>query len=624
MQLASPSPDIAKGGTSHANLEVSGLRVDLGASGRDIVAEISLTVQAGQALGLVGESGSGKTTVALALLGFARPGARIVDGQVLVAGRDLLTMSPPELRELRGSRVSYVPQDPVSALNPSLRIGEQILEVLEEHDYGGSHAARRERMDAVLSDVKLPGNRAFLRRFPHQLSGGQQQRVGLAMAFACVPKVIVMDEPTTGLDVTTQAHILETVRQLGREYAASTVYVSHDLAVVSEIADHVAVMYAGRIIDMGRAADVLGAPEHPYTLALRQALPELKTRRVVNGIPGVPPLPGHRPAGCGFASRCRFAASECRSEMPPLAELRPGRFVRCVRVNAVRQSDVEPAQLDEPSLRPPSQPGAILALRNVRAGFGDTEILHDINLDLMPGKCLALVGESGSGKTTLAKTIAGMHAERTGSIVFRGAELEADSRKRPVETRRLIQYIFQNPFASLSPRRTIGSIIAQPLKLLTDLSRAELDEHVSRSLERVSLRPELVARYPDELSGGERQRVAIARALAVEPELLLCDEVTSALDVSVQALVLKMLRELQRELGLSLLFTTHNLPVVATIADEVIVLQDGYAVEHGPVSQVLHAPTHPYTRALIADSPHLVVTDEVAAGGGETGGVPHP
>jgi peptide/nickel transport system ATP-binding protein len=287
MQLASSQAGVAASEPSLANLEVVGLRVDLGSTKGDIVSEISLSVQAGETLGLVGESGCGKTTVALALLGFARPGARIVAGQVIVAGKDILTMTPGELRQVRGSLVSYVPQDPVSALNPSLRIGEQISEVLKEHNYGGSDAARVDRMAAVLGEVKLPNNRAFLRRFPHQLSGGQQQRVALAMAFACVPKVIVMDEPTTGLDVTTQAHVLETVRELGREYAASTVYVSHDLAVVSEIADRVAVMYAGRVIDMGPARDVLGGPEHPYTIALRQALPELKTARAVTGIAGV-------------------------------------------------------------------------------------------------------------------------------------------------------------------------------------------------------------------------------------------------------------------------------------------------------------------------------------------------
>jgi peptide/nickel transport system ATP-binding protein len=593
--------------TGRAHLDISELRVDIGSSGRDIVAEISFQVAAGEVLGLVGESGCGKTTVALALLGSARHGAKIVGGQVFVAGTDVLAMTTAQLRQARGTLVTYLPQDPASALNPSLRIDEQISEILGEHDYGGSEAARRERMLSVLREVKLPSDRAFLRRFPHQLSGGQQQRVALAMAFACFPKVIVMDEPTTGLDVTTQAHILETVRQLSREYRASIIYVSHDLAVVSQIADHVAVMYAGRVVDLGRTEDVLGSPEHPYTIALRRALPELKTRRQVLGIPGVPPIPGARPVGCSFASRCRFAADECRSAMPPLLEIRDSRFLRCARADVVRGATFEDVRIQEPSLPPPSETGAILALRDVCSGFGDVEILHDVSLDLMPGTCVALVGESGSGKTTLAKCIAGIHAQRTGSITFRGAELELASRSRTPETRRLIQYIFQNPFASLSPRRTIGSIIAQPLKMLLDLSRQDLRGQVASSLERVSLRPELVDRYPDELSGGERQRVAIARALAVGPEVVLCDEVTSALDVSVQAFVLTTLRQLQVELGLSLLFTTHNLAVVTTIADDVIVLQDGHVVERGPVTRVLQSPEHPYTRALIADSPELSV-----------------
>jgi peptide/nickel transport system ATP-binding protein len=605
--MSDSAQSIPGNAAGRAQLDISGLRVDLGSSGRDIVAEISLQVAAGEVMGLVGESGCGKTTVALALLGSARHGAKIVAGQVFVGGTDILAMTTAQLRQARGSLVTYLPQDPASALNPSLRIDEQISEVLGEHDYGGTDAARRERMLTVLEEVKLPSDRTLLRRFPHQLSGGQQQRVALAMAFACFPKVIAMDEPTTGLDVTTQAHILDTVRQLSREYRASIIYVSHDLAVVSQIADHVAVMYAGRIVDRGRTEDVLGSPEHPYTIALRRALPELKTRRQVLGIPGVPPIPGARPEGCSFASRCRFAADECRSTMPPLIEIRDGRFLRCVRVDAVRRSTFQDVPVQETSLPPPSQTGAVLALRDVCAGFGEVEILHDVSLDLMPGKCLALVGESGSGKTTLAKCIAGIHTERTGSITFREAELELAARSRTPATRRLIQYIFQNPFASLSPRRTIGSIVAQPLRMLLDLSPQDLREQVAASLERVSLRPELVSRYPDELSGGERQRVAIARALAVRPEVVLCDEVTSALDVSVQALVLAMLRQLQVELGLSLLFTTHNLAVVTTIADDVIVLQDGNVVERGPVTRVLQSPEHPYTRALIANSPELIV-----------------
>jgi peptide/nickel transport system ATP-binding protein len=589
------------------NLRVDDLRVDIGASKRDIVAEVSFELRAGEVMGLVGESGSGKTTVALALLGAARHGARIVNGRVVIAGTNVLEMSEEELQQVRGALVSYVPQDPVSALNPALRIGEQISEVLEAHSFGDGAPARRERMISVLREVKLPDDRAFLRRFPHQLSGGQQQRVGLAMAFACVPKVIVMDEPTTGLDVTTQAHILETVRQLSRDYQASTLYVSHDLAVVSAIADHVAVMYAGRLVDLGRAEEVLGQPEHPYTLALRSALPELRTRRRLRGIPGVPPIPGKRPTGCAFAPRCRFAEPECRAAQPALVEVRDSRFVRCIRAEKVRGAALDLAEIEQADLLAPSESGAILSLRDVRAGFGALEILHDINFDLMPGKCLALVGESGSGKTTLAKAIAGIHSQRSGSIALKGAELEPEARRRTQETRRLIQYIFQNPYASLSPRRTIGSIVAQPLKLLLDPSRQQLDDQVATALQRVSLAPEMVDRYPDELSGGERQRVAIARALAVEPEILLCDEVTSALDVSVQALVLTMLRNLQLELGLSLLFTTHNLAVVTAIADEVIVLQDGVIVERGPVSTVLNAPTHPYTKALIDDSPQLLI-----------------
>jgi oligopeptide/dipeptide ABC transporter ATP-binding protein len=444
-------------------LAVEDLRIVMPASRRrpetDVVDNVSFTVQPGHVLGLVGESGSGKTTVALALLGLVKRGLEIGGGKVLIDGRDILALSEHELQKMRGRTVAYVPQDPGSALNPVLKVGTQLREVFAIH---GGDAGRLTQVmaEADLEDQK--GSGPILGSYPHQLSGGQQQRVALAMAFACRPRLIVLDEPTTGLDVTTQRRVLDTVRGLCHTYQVAAVYISHDLAVVAEIADHVAVLYSGRLIEVGAAGELFARPAHPYTRGLMRAVPSMGSSHELHGMAGSPPRPGNRPAGCSFRPRCEFAVAEC--------ELR--------------------------------EPAAVV------------------------------VSDTG-------------HAARC----VRAAEVTA-------------------------------------------LSGTAL-----RARERT------VARYPDELSGGERQRVALARALVVDPELLVCDEITSALDVSVQAAIVELLLRLQAERGLSLMFITHNLPLVRSIADDVTVISAGQVCERGPVTQVLTAPTEAYTRQLIADVP---------------------
>ncbi len=601
-------------------LHIDALRIDVATSGHDIVEEVALTIGAGEVLGLVGESGSGKTTVGLAVLGHARKGARINGGRVEIGGRSMLGLSSGQLRRSRGELVSYVPQDPSTALNPALRIDKQILEVLAAHDFGGSAQARRARLVEVLGDVLLPSTRDFVRRYPHQISGGQQQRVGLAMAFACRPSVIVLDEPTTGLDVSTQAHVLTTVRDLCRSHGVAALYVTHDLAVVANLADRVAVMYAGRIVEQGPTAELFAGAAHPYTRHLIAAIPAMTGDREVSGLPGRAPSPGHRPTGCSFAPRCEAATDECRRTFPAVEPVGPDHVVRCFHPRA-RIGEAREAPRGSERSRDLAPADAALTVRDMSAAYTGTTVVHDVDLQVAPGECLALVGESGSGKTTVSRSIGGLHHEWSGEILLGAARLANAARDRPVEQRLKIQYVFQNPYSSLNPRRPVGDSVARPLAIGKS-TPADAKRLVGEMLERVSLSAAYADRYPDQLSGGERQRVAIARALVSRPDVLVCDEVTSALDVLVQAAVVELLAELQRDLGLSMLFVTHNLPLVRSIAHRVAVMADGRIVEVGSTEQVLTEPEQDYTKRLLADTPQIPDATPTSEPGG-AGYEPH-
>jgi peptide/nickel transport system ATP-binding protein len=586
-------------------LEVCDLRIELADSSADVVSEVSFSVEAGEVLGLVGESGSGKTTVALALLGHARRGLRIAGGQILLDGEDVLELKPAERREARGAKVAYVPQDPSAALNPTLRVGTQLREALSEHpQVAGDNIG--ERIAEVLADASLDATGGLLRRYPHQLSGGQQQRVVIAMAFSCRPSLIVLDEPTTGLDVTTQHHVLETVRSLCRSYGVAAVYVSHDLAVVGELVSQVAVMYAGRVIELGSTERVFTAPVHPYTRGLLAAVPSPDRAETLVGVEGQPPRPGHRPAGCSFAPRCAYAVERCTTQTPAPV-LADERLVRCLRASELGSG---PAQRQNVAVPVTERGEAVLSLRDVSASYARTPVLHGVSLDLAPQSCLAVVGESGSGKTTLARCIVGLHTNWAGGMSFEGTQLAHGARRRPKELLKKIQYVFQNPYTSLNPRKTIYQIISQPLEHYFKLSASEREARVTQVIEEVSLSTDFLDRFPDQLSGGERQRVAIARALVVEPDVLVCDEVTSALDVSVQAVIVELLRRLQDERRLAMIFITHNLALVRSIAQSAVVLSAGRIVETGPVGQVIDAPTDDYTIRLINDIPKLITATE--------------
>jgi peptide/nickel transport system ATP-binding protein len=590
-------------------LRVDGLGVELDA-GEPIVEDVSLELRPGEVLGLVGESGSGKTTTALALLGFARRGTRIHSGAVEVDGQALTGRDERIVRALRGRIVSYVAQDPGVALNPSLRVEDLIGDVLRAH---GERPGGGETVVAALGSVHLPADRVFARRYPHQLSGGQQQRVAIATALVCEPKVVVLDEPTTGLDVVTQARILEEIDRLGRERGVAVVYVSHDLAVVASIADRIAVMYAGRIVEEGPTTSLLSRPRHPYTRGLLASVPDLGQPRAIQSIPGVAVGVGERPDGCAFAPRCLQRSDDrALGEMPPLTDVGGGHRVRCFEWART------PA-LVVPELAPPpavERDAPLLVVEDLRAEHGgrlDTVVAaRDVSFAVAVGECLALVGESGSGKTTIARCVAGLHPLAEGRLLLDGVPLAARAASRPREARRRIQIVFQNPHDSLNPRHRVGDAIARPAQVLRDLSAREAHAEVARLLERVRLPARLGDRYPGELSGGERQRIAIARALAAEPDLIVCDEITSALDVSVQAAVLELLAELRAELRLALLFITHDLGVVASVADRVLVLENGVVCDDGPVATLLREPEHEYTRRLVAAAPRLPDLPEVA------------
>jgi peptide/nickel transport system ATP-binding protein len=412
----------------------------------------------------------------------------------------------------------------------------------------------------------------------------------------------VLDEPTTGLDVTTQARVLQTVKELCRSHQVAALYVSHDLAVVAELADQVAVMYAGRIVESGTRDQLFTSPRHPYTQRLLRAVPDLAGQRAVVGIPGHAPLPGQRPPGCFFEPRCPLSVERCREAFPPTEQLEPGHQVRCYRAADTARE----APSDGAAAAPGVAAGeAVLTISGLSARYGSKATLFDIELQIARHECLALVGESGSGKTTLARCVAGLHTDYSGEIRLGETVLPPSARRRSSEARREIQYVFQNPYASLNPRRTVGQTIARQLQLFFPGARRDVGRRVTECLERVALSGSAINRFPDQLSGGERQRVAIARALAAEPALLVCDEVTSALDVSVQAAIVDLLRDLRAEIGLSILFITHNLALIRTIADRVSVMTEGRIVETGRVLEVFDAPKADYTRKLLANTPSI-------------------
>jgi peptide/nickel transport system ATP-binding protein len=586
-------------------LRLDQVQVKVG-NGATIIDAVDLSLSPGEIACLVGESGSGKTTTALTVFGYTASGLQMSAGQIYID--ETPVSGERQFVKVRGQKVAYVPQNPGTALNPSMRIGNAILDPIR--GTSPDTAKANEQVLQLLGRVGLPPSVDFARRFPHQLSGGQQQRVCIAIALASHPEVVVLDEPTTGLDVVTQSRILRELLRLRDEEGVAMLYVTHDLAVAAEIADRIIVMYGGYVVEDGPARRVLKRPHHPYTRGLMASTPDHAIARALEVMPGGPVDITARPSGCPFSPRCASKVLACESDFPVLLEVVPGHKVRCPQWQATDPIDwgagpgAERVKSSDKSL-------VILDVADLKAEHvsrsGNVVAASGISFSLGRGECLALVGESGSGKTTIARAIAGLHPTWTGQLLLAGEPLAASARKRSREQRRRVQIVFQSPTDALNPRHTVGEALARPARMLRGLSAKAAEQEVGVLLDAVRMPDTYAHRYPRELSGGQRQRVAIARALAAEPDVIVCDEVTSALDVSVQARILDLLLDLRRDRGLALLFITHDLGVVATVADRVLVLEKGLICETGTTESVLSSPQHDYTKQLMRAAPSLSV-----------------
>ena len=598
---------------------------------------LRLSIERGETFALVGESGCGKSMTALALMRLLPENGRVTDGRVLLGEQDLLDLPESRMRGVRGGRIGMIFQEPSTSLNPVMRVGEQIVEAIEAHTPLRGAAARAKAVE-WLGRVGIPEPERRIDDYPFRMSGGQKQRVMIAIALAAEPDFLIADEPTTALDVSIQAQILELLKDLQRQQRMGLLLITHDLAVVSGMAHRVALMYAGQIVEVAPAAEFFAAPRHPYAAALLRALPGAGRReQALEAIPGTVPALTQRFAGCRFAPRCAQVMPHCASTIPELLGVGPGHEVRCLLyahdasrpATATMEDTKTAAAAAAPAAAPVARPEAVanraevpllqvqdlwvrFAIRGtglLKRSGGTFDAVKGASFDIAKGQTLALVGESGCGKTTTGKAIVQLLrrvARIEGRALLDGQDLFGLAGPALQAVRARIQIIFQDPFASLNPRMRVQEVLEEGLTALQpELGADERRTRIKALVERVGLRSDALERFPHEFSGGQRQRIAIARALAVQPQLIVCDEPTSALDVSVQAQILNLLRELQRELGVSYLFITHNIGVVEYIADRVAVMRAGRIEEQGSAGKVLGAPLSTYTQSLLAAVPRL-------------------
>ena len=601
---------------------------------------VSLTVEAGECLGIVGESGSGKTMTALSIMQLLPPGGHIVGGQISLDGQEISSLNEEGMRHVRGNEVGMIFQDPMTSLNPTMTVGEQIAETVLLHRGADAKTARARAIE-VLGLVGMPRPAERVSNYPHQLSGGMRQRVMIAMALACEPKLLIADEPTTALDVTIQKQILELIDDLRHRLGMAVILVTHDLGVIAGRADRAAVMYAGRVVETTSTIRLFANPRHPYTEALFGALPDkaADVSQRLYSIPGMPPDLTAPPAGCKFAARCRYVQDSCKQTEPPLEGDSWDHAYRCffpvgqaqdtatanLKVkeikHATRAAHVRRPENDEAILL---QTDGLVKNFSVTSGavlqrkIGEVSAVADVSFAIRPGQTFGMVGESGCGKTTIGRLIAGLEKASGGSIMLDGEDLTKLSKRERRRRSPKIQLMFQDSYASMDPRMRVGPILREPLAIQRIGNKQEQRDKIAAILDEVGLPRAAVDRYPHEFSGGQRQRLGLARALILRPKLVVADEPVSALDVSIQAQILNLMLDLQRDLGLTYLFISHDLSVVRYLSDTIGVMYLGKMVELGPADDVYYRPVHPYTRGLIDTVP---VADPVAAQAREDKGV---
>jgi peptide/nickel transport system ATP-binding protein len=605
-QASSASPAVAASGPA---LIVSNMDVIYRVRGQDRLAlrDVSFSIGRGESYGLVGESGSGKSTAALALVRYLPSNGRVSAGTISINGLDPLSMGKRALRQLRARTVSMVYQEPGRALNPSIRVGRQIAEVFEVA--GASSESAMESAEDMLRKVQISDPGRVMRRYPHELSGGMAQRAVIAMALAASPSLLILDEPTTALDATVEAEVLDLVAALRQEFDTSVLFISHNLAVIAKMCDRVGVLYAGELVEEGPARQVFDDPRHPYTVGLLRCIPrrgQRKDRDRLDTIPGFLPTPGHSLTGCVFAPRCGLARDRCRAEAPPFFDVGDLQRARCFYYEqAPELPRATPSSV--PASATDGTGGPIVAVEKLSKTFpGGVQALAGVDLAVLRGETLGLVGESGSGKTTLARVLLGLTVpDRDSVVTLEGKPLNPDARRRPREILRALQIVFQNPDSALNRRHSVRSLISRPLTRLAGLSGTALRDRLAELIASVRLEDRHLALRPGQLSGGLKQRVAIARAFGPRPDVVVCDEPTSALDVSVQAAILNLLADLQQQEHATYLFISHDLGLVRYLSDRIVVLYLGRVMEVGPAETVFTGPHHPYTEALFSAVPSL-------------------